>query len=78
MPSFAFHRTNWNIVYPHMSSTDTNDINALKKQRTYVVGFTEAGLESRSDLYDLFINGTLFKIYFFIYNLLNLNMHYII
>ncbi|XP_047124796.1 DENN domain-containing protein 10 isoform X1 [Hydra vulgaris] len=56
MPALTYHRLNWNIVYPHMSLNDANDINTLKKQRTYVVGFTEAGLENRNDLYDLFIN----------------------
>ena len=56
LPQFVWHRQNWNIVYPNMS-TDEFELEGLQGHGTYVAGFTDPAVEARTDLYDLFVNG---------------------
>ncbi|KAL3864550.1 hypothetical protein ACJMK2_006222 [Sinanodonta woodiana] len=57
LPALVWHRQNWDIVYPYMELNDTG-IDQLRSCNTYVAGFTDATVESRGDLYDLFVNGS--------------------
>ncbi|KAL4232018.1 Protein fam45a [Mactra antiquata] len=57
LPAFVWHRQNWNIVFPYVEMVD-EEIDLLKTNNHYVAGFTDATIESRSDLYDVFVNGT--------------------
>lgn len=55
IPAFAWHRQNWSVVHPYVQLNDT-DINNLQTNSHYVAGFTEAAVEGRSDLYDIFVH----------------------
>ncbi|GAB6025400.1 Protein fam45a [Chamberlinius hualienensis] len=55
LPAFVWHRQDWNILYPHVDF-GTNEINDLKDLSCYAAGFLDASVETRSDLYDIFIN----------------------
>lgn len=55
LPCFVFHRLNWNIVFPYVEISE-DELAQFKSQRTYVAGFTDASIENRTDLYDLFVN----------------------
>ncbi|XP_060599901.1 DENN domain-containing protein 10-like [Ruditapes philippinarum] len=57
LPAFIWHRQNWNIVHPYVELIE-EEIDQLKTNTHYVAGFTDATIESRSDLYDVFVNGT--------------------
>lgn len=58
LPLFVWHRQNWNIVFPHVELTEMELVD-LTSHGTYVAGFTDASVEARTELYDLFINGEL-------------------
>lgn len=53
---FVWHRQNWNVVFPHVELTGM-ELADLTSHGTYVAGFTDASIEARTELYDLFING---------------------
>ncbi|KAK7500789.1 hypothetical protein BaRGS_00008033 [Batillaria attramentaria] len=55
VPALAWHRQNWNIVYPyvHLDESETEDLTSASH---YVAGVTEASAEGRTDLYDIFVN----------------------
>jgi len=55
IPAFVWHRQNWDIVHPFVSLSDDN-LSDLKSNTHYVAGFTEAAVESRSDLFDIYVN----------------------
>ncbi|CAL1547531.1 unnamed protein product [Lymnaea stagnalis] len=55
IPAFAWHRQNWNIVHPNVQLTE-GETEHLKSNSHYVAGFTEAAVEGRTDLYDIFVN----------------------
>ncbi|XP_005105764.1 DENN domain-containing protein 10 [Aplysia californica] len=55
IPAFAWHRQNWSIVHPFVQLNDA-ELENLQSNSHYVAGFTEAAVEGRSDLYDLFVN----------------------
>ncbi|RUS69832.1 hypothetical protein EGW08_022401 [Elysia chlorotica] len=55
IPALAWHRQNWNIVHSYVQLTD-EEIENLQAHPHYVAGFTEAAVEGRDDLYDIFIN----------------------
>ncbi|XP_059173996.1 DENN domain-containing protein 10-like [Physella acuta] len=55
IPAFAWHRQNWNILHPNVQLTDA-EIENLTSNSHYVAGFTEAAVEGRTDLYDVFVN----------------------
>ena len=56
LPLFVWHRQNWNIVYPNVDLVES-ELEDLATRGTYVAGFTDATVEGRSELYDLFVNG---------------------
>ena len=58
LPLFVWHRQNWNIVFPHVELTERELAN-LTSHGSYVAGFTDATIEARTELYDLFVNGKL-------------------
>ena len=43
-------------MFPYMELVDT-EMADLTSHGTYVAGFTDASIEARTELYDLFING---------------------
>ena len=51
-----WHRQNWSILYPYVHLED-EELERLTANITYVAGFTDASVESRTELYDLFVNG---------------------
>ncbi|GFR66068.1 protein FAM45A-like [Elysia marginata] len=55
IPAFAWHRQNWNIVHSYVQLTE-EEIENLQAHSHYVAGFTEAAIEGREDLYDIFVN----------------------
>ena len=46
LPTLVWHRKNWNILYP-FTHLDTGEIDQIKKNTTYVAGFTNAAVETR-------------------------------
>ena len=56
LPLLVWHRQNWNVVYPNVDLNEL-ELSDLVTHSTYIAGFTDAAVEGRSDLYDLFING---------------------
>jgi len=56
LPLFVWHRQNWNIVFPLVDLTEM-ELADLTSHGTYVAGFTDATVEARTELYDVFING---------------------
>lgn len=55
LPAFVWHRQNWDILYPYVD-LNSQEINDLKTSNSYAAGFLDASVESRSDLYDVFVN----------------------
>lgn len=57
LPAFVWHRQNWNIVYPFVELVD-DELEHLRNSNHYVAGFSDATVETRSELYDVFVNGS--------------------
>ncbi|XP_065828241.1 DENN domain-containing protein 10-like [Oscarella lobularis] len=55
LPVLVWQRQNWNVLYPHVD-IDEAELNDLKSMSTYVAGFTDPAVESRAELYDVFVN----------------------
>lgn len=56
IPALAWHRQNWSVLHPFVE-LETSEIEELKGSNHYVAGFTDATIEGRNDLYDVFVNG---------------------
>ncbi|CAB3987504.1 Hypothetical predicted protein [Paramuricea clavata] len=56
IPQLVWHRQNWNILHPLIDSNDETDIQNLTSTRYYIAGFTDASVENRNELYDIFAN----------------------
>ncbi len=56
IPQLVWHRQNWNILYPLIDSNDETDIENLTSTSYYIAGFTDASIENRNELYDIFAN----------------------
>lgn len=56
LPVLVWHRQNWSILYPYVHLEDA-ELEDLKSSMTYIAGFTDASVETRVELYDLFVNG---------------------
>jgi len=56
LPLFAWHRKNWSILRPLVTPAEA-ELEELASAGIYVAGFTDRVIESREDLYDLFIDG---------------------
>lgn len=56
LPLFVWHRQNWNVVYPNVD-LEQPELADLCTHGTYVAGFTDASVEGRTELYDVFLNG---------------------
>ncbi|XP_064601907.1 DENN domain-containing protein 10-like [Liolophura sinensis] len=54
LPAFVWHRQDWSILFPYLS-LDGKDLDNLKSNTAYVAGFTDVSVESRTDLYDVYI-----------------------
>ncbi|XP_038070968.1 DENN domain-containing protein 10-like [Patiria miniata] len=56
LPCLVWHRQNWSLLYPYMDLESEDEIQELKSTSSYVAGFTNEAIESRTDLFDLFVN----------------------
>ena len=50
-----WHRQNWSLLYPFVHLSD-DELQDLKATSSYVAGFTDAAVEGKTDLYDVFVN----------------------
>ncbi|XP_033757595.1 DENN domain-containing protein 10-like [Pecten maximus] len=57
LPALVWHRKNWNIAFPFIELSE-QELELLKGANSYVAGFTDASLEGRNDLYDVYVNPT--------------------
>ncbi|XP_048746661.2 putative DENN domain-containing protein 10 B [Ostrea edulis] len=55
LPALVWHRQNWDIAFPVIEMDDV-DLTMLKETSNYVAGVTDAAVEGRTDLYDVFVN----------------------
>ncbi|XP_025096517.1 protein FAM45A-like isoform X2 [Pomacea canaliculata] len=55
IPAFAWHRQNWNIVFPYVHLLEP-EVEDLVTASHFVAGVTESSAEGRLELYDLFVN----------------------
>ncbi|KAK3727032.1 hypothetical protein QZH41_012548, partial [Actinostola sp. cb2023] len=55
LPLLVWHRQNWSILYPYVHLED-DELDDLRSNAVYIAGFTDASIEDRTELYDLFIN----------------------
>jgi len=55
LPVFVWHRQNWNILYPYVD-LNVQEITDLKGALSYAAGFLDASVETRNELYDVFVN----------------------
>ncbi|XP_061184782.1 DENN domain-containing protein 10-like [Saccostrea echinata] len=55
LPALVWHRQNWDIAFPLIEMEDS-EVDVLKQTSSYVAGVTDASMEGRSDLYDVFVN----------------------
>ncbi|XP_052101508.1 DENN domain-containing protein 10-like [Mytilus californianus] len=55
LPAFVWHRQNWDIAYPYVE-LDSTELEDLSQKNSFVAGFTDASIEGRTDLYDIFVN----------------------
>lgn len=61
LPLLVWHRQNWSILHPYVHMED-EELERLSSSITYVAGFTDASVENRTELYDLFVNGKSWKL----------------
>ncbi|XP_066295350.1 DENN domain-containing protein 10-like [Branchiostoma lanceolatum] len=54
-PAFVWHRQNWTILYTNVDLVE-EELEDLKSSGHYIAGFTDPMVESRTDLYDVFVN----------------------
>ncbi|XP_069139960.1 DENN domain-containing protein 10-like [Argopecten irradians] len=57
LPALVWHRQNWNIAFPFIEMNQ-EELELLKGANSYVAGFTDASLEGRNDLYDVYVSPT--------------------
>lgn len=55
IPALVWHRQNWSQLYPYMHLSD-DELQDLKSTSSYVAGFTDAAVEGKTELYDIFVN----------------------
>jgi hypothetical protein len=56
IPQLVWNRQNWDILFPSIDSNDETDVENLTSTRYYIAGFTDASVENRHELYDIFAN----------------------
>ncbi|RWS30530.1 protein FAM45A-like isoform X1 [Leptotrombidium deliense] len=57
LPCFVWHRLNWDqILYPTVNVNSKEDMNEIRCHNHFIAGFTNSNIESRTDLYDVFVN----------------------
>lgn len=57
LPAFIWHRQNWDdILYPNVDLMSKAEVDELKSLTHYVAGCTDNSIESKVDLYDIYVN----------------------
>jgi hypothetical protein len=57
LPLLVFHRQDWNILRPYVTSSST-ELEELQEAGVYVAGVVDIGVKRQANLYDLFVNVT--------------------
>ncbi|XP_070541116.1 DENN domain-containing protein 10-like [Ptychodera flava] len=56
LPTLVWHRQNWSILYPNVHLDDPEEAEDCQSNVSYILGSLDPTIETRSDLYDLFVN----------------------
>ncbi|XP_022336546.2 DENN domain-containing protein 10-like [Crassostrea virginica] len=55
LPALVWHRQNWDVAFPVVEMDDP-EAEVLTESSSYVAGVTDAAIEGRTDMYDVFVN----------------------
>ncbi|XP_013378729.1 protein FAM45A [Lingula anatina] len=54
LPALVWHRQNWGVLHPYVD-LEEDELEDLRASTPYIAGFTDAAVEGRNELYDIFV-----------------------